>query len=138
MHVETLHTQFDDSGSSIPRISGENSQETPCFLPEPARKCQEFDTRIRWPYPAAGFDRFLSVPSETGHIRSLDPFTGILLPWNLRNTTEPAVSCCTASTWAGFSLCVKKKIWFFLQRKTVYKQSIYISNWWYFVRHNKQ
>ena len=92
-------SQDDENGSSIPWISGENHQETYRFRPEPVGKCREFDAGIRWPYPAAGFDSFLSVPSGTGWIRSPDPFTGILLPSNLRNTTEPAVSVPDCPTW---------------------------------------
>ncbi len=69
-----VYTQVDDSWSSIPWISGENLQETPRFRPEPAGECQEFDTRIRWPYPTAdltGSCRFRAKPDKSGHrIRS--------------------------------------------------------------------
>jgi hypothetical protein len=37
-------TQDDDSGSSILWVSGKNPQETRRFWPEPAGKCQEFDS----------------------------------------------------------------------------------------------
>ncbi len=71
-----IHSQVDDTWSSIPWISGENPQETSCFRPEPAGKCQKVDTRIRWPsrLPVlTGSCRFRVKPDKSGHqIRSLE------------------------------------------------------------------
>jgi hypothetical protein len=61
---------------------------------ELAGKCQQFDAGIRLS-GLTGSCRFRLEPE----IRSPDPFTGILLPWNLRNATEPAVSVPDCSTW---------------------------------------
>ncbi len=45
--IYRAYTQDDDSGSSIPWVTGRNPQETRRFWPEPAGKCQEFDAGIR-------------------------------------------------------------------------------------------
>jgi hypothetical protein len=68
-------TQDDDSQSSIPRISGENPQQTRRLRLELAGKCQQFDAGIRLS-GLTGSCRFRLEPE----IRSPDPFTGILLP----------------------------------------------------------